>query len=239
MKCEAVLRRLSAFRDGDLSGGEMRAVSAHLESCVPCAGHWRALSQALDLLAEAPRLAPTESIASRVLTRLEVETRGPGLALLFRPAWAARPLILPSLVPAALVLLAVLAGVWGLGKGEPLPEVYPAGQAWGGAQAPVGTESHPYFPATGVSVPRMRDRLLVPAEVLAAMNEGTLFLETVVARDGSVSTVTLLGGDSSQAEPLIDALRQERFEPGRYRGRPVAVSIYRLISRMDVRPPVT
>ncbi|HLA79833.1 MAG TPA: zf-HC2 domain-containing protein [Vicinamibacteria bacterium] len=239
MKCEAALRRLSAYRDRDLSGGEMRAVTAHLESCLSCAADWRSLNQAIEILAEAPRLAPAESIASRVLTRLEVETRGPGLALLFRPAWAARPLILPSLVPAALVLLAVLGGVFGLGRDAPLPPVHQAGRAWEGPAAAAGTESHPYFPTAGVSVPRARDRQPVPAEVLAAMNEGTLFLETVVARDGSVSTVTLLGGDSVQAEPLIDALRQERFEPGRYRGRPVAVSIYRLISRMDVRPPVT
>jgi len=239
MKCEAALRRLSAFRDGDLSGSEMRAVSAHLESCLPCLDHWRSLKLALDLLAEAPRLAPSESVASRVLTRLEVETRGPGLALLFRTRWAARPLILPCLATATSVLLAVLTALWSLGREETLPDVHQAGRAWQGPLAPAGTESHPYFPTEGVSVPRARDRPLVPAELLAAMNEGTLFLETVVARDGSVSTVTLLGGDSAQAEPLLDALRQERFEPGRYRGRPVAVSIYRLISRMDVRPPVT
>ena len=51
--------------------------------------------------------------------------------------------------------------------------------------------------------------------------------------------VTLLNGDSRQARPLLDALRQERFEPGRLRGRPVAVSVYRLISRMDVRASIT
>ena len=52
-----------------------------------------------------------------------------------------------------------------------------------------------------------------------------------------VSAVTLLDGDSRQARPLLDALRRERFEPGRFRGRPVAVSVYRLISRMEVRAP--
>jgi len=60
-----------------------------------------------------------------------------------------------------------------------------------------------------------------------------------VARDGSVSTVTLLGGDLAQAGPLLEALRRERFEPATFRGRPVAVSLYRLISRMDVRAPLT
>jgi hypothetical protein len=71
------------------------------------------------------------------------------------------------------------------------------------------------------------------------MEEGTLFLETVVARDGSVSAVNLLQGNSHQAGPVLEALRRERFWPGQYNGRPVAVSVYRLISRMDVRPPTT
>jgi len=71
-------------------------------------------------------------------------------------------------------------------------------------------------------------------QALAAMGEGSLFLETVVARDGSVSTVTLLEGESEQAEALVAALRQARFEPVRVRGRAVAVSVYRLISRTEV-----
>jgi hypothetical protein len=61
----------------------------------------------------------------------------------------------------------------------------------------------------------------------------------VVAPDGSVSNVTLIDGDLAQAGPLLEAMRRERFEPGRFRGRPVAVSVYRLISRMEVRAPLT
>jgi hypothetical protein len=49
-----------------------------------------------------------------------------------------------------------------------------------------------------------------------------------------VSTVTLLEGDSVQAKPLLEALRHARFEPVRVKGRPVAVSVYRLISLMEV-----
>jgi hypothetical protein len=64
-------------------------------------------------------------------------------------------------------------------------------------------------------------------------------VETVVARDGSVAGVTVLGGDARSDGALLDALRQQTFEPVRYRGRPVAVSVYRLISRMEVRSPRT
>ena len=51
--------------------------------------------------------------------------------------------------------------------------------------------------------------------------------------------MTVLQGDASVEQALIEALRQQRFEPVRYRGRFVAVSVYRLISRMEVRSPRT
>jgi hypothetical protein len=99
---------------------------------------------------------------------------------------------------------------------------------------PSGTESNPLFPTSEVSAPRMRSAETVPRYLLDHPGQGTVFLETVVARDGSVSAVNVLGGDSSLPLPVVEALRRERYEPGRFRGRPVAVSIYRLFSRMDV-----
>ena len=47
--------------------------------------------------------------------------------------------------------------------------------------------------------------------------------------------MTVLQGDADGEGALLEALRQQRYEPVRYRGRPVAVSVYRLISRMEVR----
>lgn len=238
--CFGVRQRLSAYLEGDLDAVETRVVASHLGTCSGCAQRWRTLEGSLALLAEMPRLAASERIASRVLDRLEVETRGPGLALLFRPAWAARPLMLPSLVPAALVLVSVLAGVVALDQDPRQLSAVVRGEGWEPRGPASGTEANPLFPSSSVTVPRVRTRDPRPADVLARMGgEGTLFLETVVARDGSVSAVTLLQGDSEQAQPFLDALRRERFEPARLRGRPVAVSVYRLISRMEVRAPNT
>ncbi len=140
--------------------------------------------------------------------------------------------MLPSLVPAALVLVTVLAGVLALDSG-PLPEVHLAPGAWGAVPAS-GTEGNPLFPSAEVDLPRERAALDLSPEVLAGRGEGSLFLETVVARDGSVAGVTVLRGDADSEEPLLEALRQQQYEPVRYRGRPVAVSVYRLISRMSV-----
>src|SRR6266536_3470 len=100
MNCGRVRRRFSDRRDAALSAAEARDVAAHLESCAACAASWRAFSADLDLLTEAPRLQGTGEIAARVFDRLDMERRQPGLSLLFRPFGSARPLMLPSLIPA-------------------------------------------------------------------------------------------------------------------------------------------
>jgi hypothetical protein len=189
-----------------------------------------------ELFEELPRLEPTESVAQRVLTRLEVEQRGPGLGMLLRRFGATRPLIVPSLVPAALVLLTVLSAALALDSDT--RTTLPAKIATWGFVPALGTESNPRFPSAGVGLPRAREggRLAVD-DLVAAAGRDSLFLETVVARDGTVSEVTVLQGDAGRAGPLLEALRQQRYEPTRYRGRPVAVSVYRLISNEDVRVP--
>jgi hypothetical protein len=238
MICTDVRRNLSALRDGDLKAAAAREMGAHLESCAGCAAHERAWTGALDALGAVPRLHPEETIASAVLHQLEVESRGPGLALVFRSALAARPLMLPSLVPACLVLVSVI-GLALLGTaGAP---AWPSGrlEAWDKSLPASGTEGNPLPPTSDVSAPRALQGAVFSDQVLAAMGDVPVFLETVVARDGSVSSVNLLGGDSAAAGPLLAALRQERFSPGRLHGRPVAVSLYRLISRTDVRAPLT
>jgi hypothetical protein len=117
----------------------------------------------------------------------------------------------------------------------PLPEVKTA-SPWNVAPMS-GTEGNPLFPSAEVNLPQQRAALA--PEVLAKEGEDSVFLETVVARDGSVAGVTVLQGDASVEQALIAALRQQRFEPTRYRGRFVAVSVYRLISRLEVRSPRT
>jgi hypothetical protein len=239
MTCRRASGRLSAYRDGELPSVEAQALAAHLEGCPDCRSRWQGMTAALDLLAELPRVESPEAIAPRVLDRLDL-ARQPGLALLFRSFGAARPLMLPSLVPAAVVVAAVMVGALTFDRhSDRLPAVtrHSGTESW--AFAPSGTESNPLFPSAEVSTPRMREGAPFPDYLLAQTGEGSLFLETVVARDGSVSAVTLLDGDSVLARPVLDAMRHERFEPGRFRGRPVAVSIYRLISRMEVRAPVT
>jgi hypothetical protein len=85
-----------------------------------------------------------------------------------------------------------------------------------------------------VSVPRETAALDLSPEMLAGSGDGSVFVETVVARDGTVAGVTVLQGSTEGEAALVNALRQQRYEPVRYRGRPVAVSVYRLISHVNV-----
>ena len=236
MSCRGIRSRFSEHRDQALRASEARDVCAHLEDCFECAAEWRSFNADLDLLAAAPPLEATGEIAARVFDRLDMEGRQPGLALVFRPLGAARPLILPSLVPAAFVLVAVLSGALALDQPQPAATIRTSASlsTWDAFLPPSGTESNPLFSMSEVSPPRMRPSQSVPRYLLDHPGQGNLFVETVVARDGSVSAVNVLGGDSELARPVVDALRRERYEPARFRGRPVAVSIYRLISRMEV-----
>jgi len=235
MTCSLARLRFSELRDGELAAAERALVSAHLDACVACAAEWRALGAALDGLADLPEVECSGEVAARVFDRLDLENRKPGLALFFRPSGAARPLILPSLMASAMLLATALGVTLILDeRHEPLPPV--AGQRgiddW-------GTERFPLSVSADVSTPRARDENAFASYLLESGRVGSAFVETVVARDGTVSAVHLIGGDSPDTAPLLQALGRQRFEPGRFRGRPVAVSVYRLIDRIEVRAPIT
>lgn len=238
MRCASARHRLSAWIDGDLGPDEARDLTAHLGECPACRRRADELRRLSQIVGDLPPLEAAEPVAQAVLTRLEVETRGPGLGFLLRRFGSTRPYIVPSLVPAALVLVTVLSAGIALDSGA---GPRPAGSfaTWGVVPAS-GTESNPLFPSAEVGLPHPHGgEPLTTAALMAAPDDGPLFVETVVARDGTVSNLTVLRGDPRGAGPLLEALRRQRFEPVRYQGRPVAVSFYRLISRMEVRSPKT
>ena len=233
MTCALARTRFSDLRDGALGGAERGTLAAHLDACGACAAEWRAYTAALDGLSELPAVECAGEVTARVFDRLDLENRKPGLAVFFRPSGAARPLIFPSLMAASMLLATTLGVTFVLDeRHDALPPVAVKVDDW-------GTERNPLAVSADVSTPRARDEHGVPQYLLEPNGTGSVFVETVVARDGTVSAVHLIGGDSRDAEPLLEALGRQRFEPGRFRGRPVAVSVYRLIDRIEVRAPIT
>jgi hypothetical protein len=240
VNCASARGRLSAYLDRDLGSRELGDLARHLQECPACMREEAALRAAAELLAGLPRESASPPIAPGLVHGLEVERRGPGLRMLFRPAWKARPLILPSLLPAALVfLLAIGGGLWVEQRmARPVPAV-PSGPAWSARPAPFGSERNPVLPTAGVLAPQPLPGGGAPAALPASGGEDAVLFEAVVARDGRVWSVFPLGGDDLVTEGLLRQLRAERFAPGRAAGRPVAVTIYRLFSRVEVRAGTT
>jgi hypothetical protein len=191
------------------------------------------------MVAALPRLACPETLAPIVLDRLEVESRGPGLALLFRSAWAARPLIFPSVAPAAAVVACTLSLIFAAGSWD----------ARGGDVQASGTDLDPMAPVGRVSSPhghpgRADNGLgsVYLEEAMARMPdplEEQIFVETTVTQDGRVGDQRLLQGAPHLAAPLMQAIRYQHFVPGHEEGRPVAVLTFRLFCSVEVRAPRT
>ena len=70
MNCEWVLERIEPYLDGELDGGEVSGLEAHLEQCAACAGELRLAGQVRDGLRELPLLACPEGVVDRVQERI-------------------------------------------------------------------------------------------------------------------------------------------------------------------------
>ena len=95
-----------------------------------------------------------------------------------------------------------------------------------GPGGPGGTGDEPII-VTGTMVPpRLVYRLRpeYPELPRKARLEGTVFLQAVIAKDGTVVEVSVLRSTSSLFEDAaVEAVRQWRYEPALSGGRPVAV----------------
>ncbi len=99
---------------------------------------------------------------------------------------------------------------------EPAPEVVEVGQ---------------------VSPPRVIQRVepRYPRVALAARLQGAVVLDLIIAKDGSVESIRVLNGlPMGLTESAVAAVRQWRFEPSTFRGRPVKVH-YRLTVRFSLQ----
>jgi hypothetical protein len=222
--------------DGDLEDGRTREVADHLESCAACSGQLRELVRASEALASLPRLSCPEPLAARVLDGLEVENRGPGLALLFRSAWSARPLFVPSILPAALVLVCTLSAVFSMGAHD-----VRAGVARARLQVTVpvwGSEAYPFWTTGGMQAPESEGNMMLDQQLIN-MSEQSFLIMTLVNQDGKVSDVRLLEGDRKAAAPILAGLKLQRFRPGRVGDRAVSTRDIRLFTAMEVRAPRT
>jgi protein TonB len=87
--------------------------------------------------------------------------------------------------------------------------------------------------------PVEREFLIQPVDTVypaatANGQRGTVILEVLVGRDGSVQDAKFLQGSLLFARPAIDAVKQYRFKPYLLNGKPVSVQS---IITLNFKPP--
>lgn len=93
MEHEAIVEKLSAYRDGALSAPERALVDAHLAECASCSAvlqDLETLARAFFRPAPAPNAFQTEAFVSRVMARLPAESSPPFF-------WATTRWLVPAL----------------------------------------------------------------------------------------------------------------------------------------------
>ncbi len=66
---------------------------------------------------------------------------------------------------------------------------------------------------------------IYPEDAKAAGVQGTVYLDAVLARDGSVQELKVLRGDSMLNDAALAAVRQWRYTPTKLNGVPVEVQM--------------
>ena len=116
-----VLDLLGAYLDGELQGGQLRRVTAHLQECQSCLEELQALQAISAALQEAttPEFSPPERLASDVALRLPRDQAGPSRSKALEYGWWLVPVgLLAAWVFLSTTLLVsrvvILAGDFGL-----------------------------------------------------------------------------------------------------------------------------
>ena len=152
--------------------------------------------------------ASASSMAMPSITRPLIATLLPG-----RDTSANEP---PSLAP--------------FGSGMGMPDGLPSGLGIGDAHGPSVTVAPVKAPARiNVSTGVMQGRLLTPirpvypAIAKAAHVEGTVVVEAIISRTGTIESLHVVSGPAMLQHAALDAIRDARYRPYRLNGEPTDV----------------
>ncbi len=245
--CPSVRRLLSAFHDKELRVDQLIAVENHLRACRSCAREARSLGALGDALrqqasaAKGRSLRDLVSLPARVVSRYKAEReqsfsrRFERLVEDLHLVWAA-----VGAVSASVVCVAVISSML-LQASRERPDSLAGLLA---ALASPATSGSPAWAAGNILAPRADADAVMPAAIVnQGRREDVVFaLAAVVARDGTLSNLELLGsqkgaGPANHQEliDILEAASTARFEPARYAGSPVAVNMVWLLTHTTVR----
>ena len=240
--CEHARELLDAFLDGELPLSDQVAVESHLRWCRTCmlrVEDMRLIGASLRLGSPLQRAGDDESqtlavIAASTLMRARAE-REDSFGVRVRELFVDMRLLWPALGASAAVALSVgVAGAVLQAATEKQPESLAAMIQ---TLSDRGSERNPYRPDGGNTIPRVLGEN--DGELLAGIpaEDGVLWLDTVIGRDGRIATLDLVRAEGSgqhhrtpahdeHLEAMLDVVKQSRFTPAQTpMGRPVAVNV--------------
>jgi anti-sigma factor RsiW len=222
--CMAIQNKFTEYLDGRLSGREMQAVSAHLESCRECAGECKSLEQMQVSLAGLGPAPEPEDLALRIRVAISQERarrrQGPFHSL--ELAW--KNTVGPFLLPAA---AGFASAVLLLGTVTVLVSMF---------TQPESVQASADEPLGNVTAPRFLYLSSVASDQTGVLS-GPLVIEAYVNGSGQVYDYRIVSGptDDTTRQQVENLLLWSRFEPARRFGQPVPGMAVLSFSGVSVR----
>jgi negative regulator of sigma E activity len=209
--CMAMQAKFTEYLDGRLSGREMQAVAAHLESCGQCAGEWKSLEQTqASLVGLGPAPEPADlPLRIRVAISQERMRRSQGPFHAFDLAW--RNTVGPFLLHAA---AGFASAVLLLGSVIVMVSMFTQPEsAQASADEPLGM----------ATAPRFLYLSSVAGENQISVVSSPVVIEAYVNGSGQVYDYRIVSGptDDATRQQVENLLLWSRFEPARRFGQPV------------------
>lgn len=137
----------------------------------------------------------------------------------------ARPLFLPSLDTSAGDAPPMTPVHFGSGVSDGLPNGLGIGEGHGSAIIVAPLRSTPLRVSSGISQGMLLTpiRPLYPAIARAAGVQGTVVVEAVISRAGTIESLRVLSGPPMLQQAAKDAIRAARYQPYRLNGEAIAV----------------
>lgn len=240
LTCVAVRRRLPAFHDRELPIPDLIAIESHVSACRPCAETLQDLRDLGDVLRQAAAPGPADDwtgLQSGVISRMRAEADASWTARTRRMfddmhlVWIGLAATIATIVCGSLALSAMHFA--SPERDDSLAAMITV------ISAPAGSDLNPVRNDLFLQVPTVPERGAI--EVMLAQpvthDELVLALNTVVNQDGRVSGLSVISTEPHPREvsPMLRALYNSRFEPGRLGTSPVAVNFVWLLAHTTVK----
>lgn len=226
MRCPEARERFSLYLDGAVSGHEMQAIAAHLETCESCTEEFRSLQVVQQSLAALGAVKPPADLGMRLRLAISHERMRASTGLLgrlgesFSLRWqnALRPLVLQASAGLAGALVLVGGVVFLLGL-VAVPEPVMANDE------PLGAVTSPHYI---YSVER-------PHPIIAS-HDSTIIIDALINSHGEVYDYTIVSGpeDAATRQQITNQLLESVFEPARAFGAPTRGRVVLTVSAVSV-----